>query len=246
MVIDEFLARERFGDRDPIGQFVGNPAQGDSPDDWWRVVGVVGTVKTNRLDQDVTKETIYWPVSQAPVATATMVVKSARDAESMARELRNALQSVDPMQAVYNVATLDARIDDSLGIRRAPLVLVAAFAVIALLLAAIGLYGVLAFVVGRRSGEIGLRIAIGAQSRDVMRMVLGQGMRLLGIGLAIGLAIAAVSGRIVAAQLFGVSSLDPATFLIVACALAAVAALACLAPAARAARVDPIDALRNE
>ncbi len=246
VVIDEFLARERFGDRDPIGQFVGNPGQDGAPDDWWRVIGVVGTVKTNRLDQDVTKETIYWPVSQAPVATATMVVKSARDAASITNELRNALQSVDPMQAVYNVATLDARIDDSLGIRRAPLVLVAAFAVIALLLAAIGLYGVLAFVVGRRSGEIGLRIAIGAQSRDVMRMVLGQGMRLLGIGLAIGLAIAAVSGRIVAAQLFGVSSLDPATFLIVACALAAVAALACLAPAARAARVDPIDALRNE
>ena len=126
------------------------------------------------------------------------------------------------------------------------LALVAAFAVIALLLAAIGLYGVLAFVVGRRSGEIGLRIAIGAQSRDVMRMVLGQGMRLLGIGLAIGLAIAAISGRIVSAQLFGVSSLDPVTFLIVAFALAAVAALACLAPAARAARVDPIDALRSE
>lgn len=246
VVIDEFLARERFGDRDPIGQYVGNPGEDGSPDDWWRVIGVVGTVKTQRLDQAVTKETIYWPIAQAPVETATMVVKSARDAESMANELRGALQSVDPMQAVFNVATLDARIDDSLGIRRAPLVLVAAFAVIALLLAAIGLYGVLAFVVGRRSGEIGLRIAIGAQTGDVMRLVLGQGMRLLAYGLGIGLVVAAISGRVVATQLFGISSLDPATFLIVALALAAVAALACLAPAARAARVDPIDALRNE
>src|SRR5690606_12635946 len=159
VVIDEFLARERFGDRDPIGQFIGNPGEGGATDDWWRIVGVVGTVKTRRLDEAVTKETIYWPIAQAPAATATMVVKSARDAESMTRDLRTALQSVDPMQAVFNIATLDARIEDSLGIRRAPLVLVAAFAVIALLLAAIGLYGVLAFVVGRRSGEIGLRIA---------------------------------------------------------------------------------------
>lgn len=246
VVIDEFLARERFGDRDPIGQFIGNPGEGGATDDWWRIVGVVGTVKANRLDEAVTKETIYWPIAQAPAATATMVVKSARDAESIARELRVALQSVDPMQAVFNVATLDARIDDSLGIRRAPLVLVAAFAVIALLLAAIGLYGVLAFVVGRRSGEIGLRIAIGAQAGDVMRLVLRQGLRLLALGLAIGLVVAAISGRIVATQLFGISSIDPLTFAAVAAALSAVAVLACLAPAVRAARVDPIEALRNE
>ena len=246
VVIDEFLARERFGDRDPIGQYVGNPGENGEPGDWWRVIGVVGTVKTNRLDQAVSKETIYWPITQSPVETATMVVKSARDAESMTRELRATLQSVDPMQAVFNVATLDARINDSLGIRRAPLVLVAAFAVIALLLAAIGLYGVLAFVVGRRSGEIGLRIAIGAQPRDVMRLVVGQGMRLLAFGLALGLGVALVSGRVVATQLFGISSMDPATFIVVAAALALVALVACLAPAARAARVDPIDALRSE
>src|SRR5690606_26924605 len=183
------------------------------------------TVKTRRLDEAVTKETIYWPIAQAPAATATMVVKSARDAESMTRDLRTALQSVDPMQAVFNIATLDARIEDSLGIRRAPLVLVAAFAVIALLLAAIGLYGVLAFVVGRRSGEIGLRIAIGAQAGDVMRLVLRQGLRLLALGLAIGLVVAAISGRIVAAQLFGISSIDPLTFAAVAAALSGVAVL---------------------
>jgi hypothetical protein len=108
------------------------------------------------------------------------------------------------------------------------------------------LYGVLAFVVGRRSGEIGLRIAIGAQPRDVMRLVVGQGMRLLAFGLALGLGVALVSGRVVATQLFGISSMDPATFIVVAAALALVALVACLAPAARAARVDPIDALRSE
>jgi predicted permease len=246
VVIDEFLARERFGDRDPIGQFIGNPGENGSPGDWWRIIGVVGTVKTQRLDQAVTKETIYWPISQAPVETATLVVKSARDAESMARELRAALQSVDPMQAVFNVATLDARIDDSLGIRRAPLVLVAAFAVIALLLAAIGLYGVLAFVVGRRSGEIGLRIAIGARTADVMRMVVLQGVRLVGIGLALGLGLAAMGGSVLSSQLFGVGVLDPLTFAIVAVVLLAAALAACIGPARRAAAVDPIDALRSE
>ena len=156
------------------------------------------------------------------------------------------LQSVDPGLAAFNIATLNSRIDDSLGIRRAPLVLVGTFALIALLLAAIGLYAVLAFLVGRRISEIGLRIAIGAQQSDVMRLVFAQGARLLVIGLGLGLVIAVISGKVIASQLFGVSALDPLTFAIVTLALSGAALVACFAPAWRASRVDPMVCLRSE
>ncbi|MBC7778752.1 MAG: FtsX-like permease family protein, partial [Proteobacteria bacterium] len=168
------------------------------------------------------------------------------DAQALTTQLRSVLQSIDPGLAAFNIATLDARIDDSLGIRRAPLVLVGTFAAIALLLAAIGLYAVLAFVVGRRIGEIGLRIAIGAQQSDVMRLVFAQGARLLVVGLGLGLAIAVISGRIIAAQLFGVSALDPLTFGVVTLALSCAALFACFAPAWRASRVDPMVCLRSD
>lgn len=244
VIIDELLARKQFGDRDPIGQYMSNNNAADTT--WWRIIGVVGTVKTNSLDQKVEKETMYRPIAQFPQELATLVVRSPQDAQALTTQLRSVLQSADPGLAAFNIATLDSRIDDSLGIRRAPLVLVTTFAVIALLLAAIGLYAVLAFVVGRRVGEIGLRIAIGAQQSHVMRLVFAQGVRLLIVGLGLGLAIAVVSGRVIAAQLFGISALDPLTFVLVATALSAAALVACFAPAWRASRVDPMVCLRSE
>lgn len=244
VVIDEYLANKQFAGREPVGQYISNSNDTDAV--WMRVIGVVGTVKTNRLDQNVEKETIYRPIAQFPQGLATLVVRSPQDPQAVTEQLRSALQSIDPGLAAFNLATLSSRIDDSLGIRRAPLVLVATFAVIALLLAAIGLYAVLAFLVGRRISEIGLRIAIGAQQSDVMRLVFSQGARLLVIGLGLGLAIAVISGRVIAAQLFGVSALDPLTFAVVTLALSTAALVACFAPAWRASRVDPMVCLRSE
>ncbi len=244
VIIDEYLANKQFAGGDPIGQFISNSDAADAV--WWRIIGVVGTVKTNRLDQTVEKETIYRPIAQFPQNLATLVLRSPQDAQALTEQLRSVLQSVDPGLAAFNIATLNSRIDDSLGIRRAPLVLVGTFALIALLLAAIGLYAVLAFLVGRRISEIGLRIAIGAQQSDVMRLVFAQGARLLVIGLGLGLVIAVISGKVIASQLFGVSALDPLTFAIVTLALSGAALVACFAPAWRASRVDPMVCLRSE
>jgi ABC-type antimicrobial peptide transport system permease subunit len=160
--------------------------------------------------------------------------------------LRDALHRVDPEQPVFDIKTLDDRIKLSLAERRAPMQLLLIFAALALTLSAIGIYGVLAFAVSSRTGELGVRMAIGAQRGDILRLVLRQGAWLVGIGMGIGLIGALAGGRVLAARLFGVSATDPATFGIVVVLLAGIALLACYLPARRAAATNPIVALRYE
>ncbi|MCC6563057.1 MAG: ABC transporter permease [Xanthomonadales bacterium] len=246
VVIDELLAKKYFADRDPVGGYLAR-GDGQAKDTvWMRVIGVVGTVRGQSLAETPNKETIYAPVGSFPIGMSTLVLRTSIDPDTMAATLRRTLRELDPQLALYDVQTLDARIDASLGLRRAPLALVGAFASTALLLAVVGLYGVLAFVVGSRSGEIGLRMAIGARARDVVRMVVGQGVRLVGVGLALGLVLASLGGSVLSSQLFGISVFDPVTFAAVAAVLLFAALVACIAPARRAAAVDPIDALRSE
>jgi predicted permease len=242
VIIDEFLANRYFRDVDPIGQRIG--FGGASP--WATVIGVVGTVKHASLHEAVEKETLYWPFRQQMSTSAALLVRGpALGAEGVGEALRSALRRVDPEQPLYSLLGLDERIALSLDQQRAPMHLVSGFAALALLLAAIGIYSVLAFSVGQRAGELGVRMAVGAGARQIQSLVLGQGARLAAVGLGAGLVLALLLGRFAEAQLIGVSARDPLTFLLVPLALAAIALLACWLPARRAARLDPMLALRK-
>ncbi len=243
VIIDAFLAEKYFADKDPIGQRI-NRGDG-SP--WATVVGVVGTVKHGSLREQVSKETLYWPYRQTMSSSAALLLRGpSASSEATADAVRAAVQRVDPEQPVFSLLTLDERIALSLQQQRAPMHLLLGFAAVALLLSAIGIYAVLAFSVGQRSGELGVRMAVGAGGRQIQALVMGQGARLAGLGLGIGVLLALVLGQFAEAQLFGVSARDPLTFMLVPPFLAGVAMLACWLPARRAARLDPMLALRKD
>ncbi len=243
VVIDEVLANKYFNGRDAIGQQL---RRGGSDVPAATIVGVVGTIKHQQLATAVSKETLYWPVSQATPPFGSFVLRSALPAEQLIPQVREALRAVDPEQPVYDIRGLDERIALSLNQQRAPMLLVAGFAAVSMLLAALGIYGVLAYAVSQRTGELGVRMAIGASAREVLGMVMGQGVRLTVLGLGIGVVGAALFGYAASSQLFGVSAADPLTYLLVCGFLATVALAACYLPARRAARTDPMVALRYE
>lgn len=242
VVVDELLARKYFGDGEALGQRL----RRGGDEEWATVVGVVGTVKHQQLADSVVKETLYWPLAQAVPGSGSFVLRSALPPDRLIPQVRAALHAVDPEQPVYDIRSLDERIAMSLDRQRAPMLLLGVFAAVAMLLAAIGIYGVLAFAVGQRTGEFGVRMAIGAGARQILRMILRQGARLTAVGLGLGLAGALVAAHAASAQLFGVGPADPLTYLGVVVFLGAVALLACWLPARRAARIDPLVALRYE
>ena len=247
VVIDRLMAEKYFAGKDPLGQRLN---QGRTDDDgqpvWSTVVGVVAPIKHARLGEQGSKETLYWPLRQAPQAQGAFVVKAGMEPEGLTRQVREAIVAVDPEQPVFNVQTLAQRVDESLDQQRAPMLLLAAFAGVALALSAIGIYGVLAYAVGQRTGELGVRMAIGAGRGHILQLILRHGAILTGIGLLLGLAGAFAGGQAMSSQLFGVSGSDPAIFLLVTVFLAAIAMFSCYLPARRATRVDPLSALRYE
>jgi putative ABC transport system permease protein len=176
----------------------------------------------------------------------SLVVRSAVDPASLTSAIRAAVATIDKDQPIFDVHTMRELVDNSISTRRLTLVLLGIFSALALILAAIGIYGVMAYTVALRTQEIGIRMALGAQQADVLRLVLGQGARIAFFGVAIGLATAAALARALSSLLFSVSASDPMTFAAVAILLIAVALLACYIPARRALRVDPITALRYE
>ncbi len=246
VVIDRLLADRYWPGGDPIGQRIsrgGNATQGNGA---WTIVGVVGTVKSTSLDQAVTKETLYFPFAQTSSATVTLVVRTSAPPETLAPALRAAVLALDPDQPVFDVKTMALRLDESLQRRRSPMVLLSAFAGIALLLAALGIYGVLAFSVGQRTPEIGIRMALGAGRRQILALILRQGGVLIALGLLLGLAGYFSLRSVIAQQLFGVAATDPAILVLAPLVLAGIALAACLIPARRATKVDPMVALRTE
>jgi predicted permease len=245
-VIDEFLARKYFPNGDALGQRLELPGLNDQPGPSAEIIGVVTSVKRRQLSEDVNKETYFMSMAQFGSGMAMVVLKTDLDSANVLAPIRAAVQSVDPQQPVYDLQSLDARIRLSLEGRMAPLILLVVFAGVALLLAAVGIYGVLAFTVQQRTGEIGVRLALGANAGDVQKLVLRQGMTLAGIGLAIGAAAALIGGRWLESQLFGVHSSDPLTLLLVLTLLGGTALLACYLPARRATRVAPMVALRSD
>ncbi len=213
---------------------------------WAAIVGVVGHVKHSELVGDSDKGVYYYPIYQVPVPQTFFVVKTGGDPLGLSNAIREAVRSVDRSQPAHDLVSMEQRISSSLGPRRFAVQLLGLFAAIALLMAALGLYGVIAYTVTQRTQEIGVRMALGAQRQQVMGLVLGQALRLSAAGVLAGLVVASVLARLVASQLFEVSSFDPVTFAIMALGLMAVALLASYGPARRATRVDPMVALRYE
>jgi putative ABC transport system permease protein len=245
VIIDRFLADRYWPNEDPIGKriFRGAPSANTV---YWTIVGIVPPVKNSSLETPVTKETIYFPFPQRPQDQLTLVVKTAAAPATLTAPVRNAILAVDSEQPVFDVKTMDARLDEALQSRRSPMILLGLFAGIALLLAALGVYGVLAFAVGQRTSEIGIRLALGATRGNILGLILRQGAGLVVLGMLLGLAGYFALSAVIAKLLFGVAATDPATLVIAPMILALVAIAACLIPARRATKVDPMVALRTE
>jgi putative ABC transport system permease protein len=246
IIVDKYLADRLFPGEDPVGHRLTKFGEGTPEKPLWRtIVGVVGHVAKYGLDGRM-KEQYYIPAAQRPQRQPFLVVRTAGDPAALATAARAAVAAVDPDMPVFRVATMQQVIDDTLIGRRFTALLLGIFAAVALVLAAVGLYGVIAYAVSQRTHEIGVRMALGARVEDVVRMVVRQGMRLAVIGLVVGAVAALATTRFLASLLFGVGAADPATFVAIPAILALVALLASWLPARRAARVDPMVALRGE
>ncbi len=246
-IVDETLVKKYFAGQDPIGKRISNNYNEDpAKTQWLTIVGVAGTVKRDRLSEQTTKETIYAYYKQQPDTYATLALRTEMAPNALVAPLRDALRRVDPEQPVFDIKTMSERIALSLDDRRTPMLLLMLFAGVALTLSAVGIYGVLAFAVAMRTGEIGVRLSLGAQRRDILRLILRDGGRLTALGLAIGLVGAIAIATAMRAQLFGVGVLDPATLAIVIGVIGTTALVACWLPARRAARIAPTEALRYE
>ncbi|HEX2139632.1 MAG TPA: ABC transporter permease [Woeseiaceae bacterium] len=246
VIIDQLLADKYFADENPIGRRISNQENDDGEPVWSTIVGVVGTIKGDRLHEAPSKETYYHFYRQRPPGWASLVVRTVLPAASAGRQISAAVLAVDPEQPVFNMMSMSERIEQSLGSQRAPTLLLSVFAVVAVLLAVVGIYGVLAYVVGQRTTELGVRMALGAQSSNVLGLVLGQGAWLVGAGLVFGVLAAFALTRFLASLLFGVSTFDPLTYLLVPLLLVAVGLAACTLPALRATRISPVAALRHQ
>jgi predicted permease len=238
MIINDALARRFFADEDPLGRLL------HFKDATWEVVGVVGSVRQYQLDFDPQPQ-VYFSQVYFPWHT-TIVVHTQVPPLTLVGEVRKAVQAVDPEQPIANLGTLEQSVGNTLQTRRIMLTLLGLFAGTALVLACIGIYGVMTYTVAQRTREIGIRIALGAASSQVVALVLQSGMKLVLIGLGIGVLGSIGAGRLIASQLYSVSSIDPVVLILVALALLSVTLLACWLPARKATRVNPIEALRAD
>jgi putative ABC transport system permease protein len=244
VIINETFARSFFGNEDAVGRRIKIGAPG-SPRPWMLVAGIARDVKSGGLDAEVIPE-MYLPYAQNVGPAMTLVVRTAVDPSSSIAAVRREVLSIDRDQPVYNTSTMKQLLGQSIAQRRLSLLMLGVFSLIALLLAAIGIYGVMAYTVAQRTHEIGIRLALGAQKRDILRLVLGQGMLLTIVGVVIGVGASLALTRFLSSLLFGVSSTDPATFALITILLTGVALLACYIPARRAMKIDPMTALRYE
>jgi predicted permease len=235
------MARNVFGDQDPIGKrmFIGGDKNASE------IVGVVGDVRHKSLESEPKPE-MYVTYLQAPPTFYTLAVRTKLEPASMVGAVRNEVLAIDKDQPVSAVKTMSEMRSESLAPLRFNTVALSIFAGLGLILAAVGIYGVMAYSVGQRTHEIGIRMALGAQPGAVLRLILRQGMLLVLIGVVVGLALSFGLTRIMASFLYGVTATDPATFVFVAVVLSLVALLANYIPARRATKVDPLIALRNE
>ena len=242
-VINETMARKFWPDEDPIGKRVnlGDPARAP----WITVIGVVKDARSSGLDKEPYAQ-MYLPALQFRQRTMTFVARTSADPATLVPALRRELGALDQDLPLYNVRTMEQVLAESVARRRFQMILIAAFAGVGLLLAAVGIYGVISYTVTQRSHEIGVRMALGARASDILKLVVGQGLGLTLAGVGLGLAGSFALTRVLSSLLYGVTATDPLTFACVSLAMLGVALLACLIPARRATKVDPMVALRYE
>jgi predicted permease len=252
IAVDEEFARKFFPNQDPVGKRINLGLFETQPE----IVGVVGHVNhwgLGSTGHDNMKAELYLPLDQVPDKFAplmakgqTVVLRSRNAPESLTAPLRIATAQFDGQAVVYDFETMERIVSSSIAAQRFSMTLLGIFAALALVLSAIGIYGVISYFVGQRAQEVGIRMALGAQRRDVLWLILGQGARMAVIGVAIGVTASLVLTRLMSSMLYGVRAYDPLTFAGVASLVIAVAVLACYVPAMRATRVDPVTALRYE
>jgi predicted permease len=243
VLINAMMARRFWPDRDPVGERIkfGNGSRGD----WATIIGVVGDVRSQSTDAPAPLE-VYRPNAQQRLVFMHYVIRARRNPLAAMARVRAAVRSLDQTVPIAQVRSLDEVASTPSTTRRMIARLLAAFAALGLFLGAVGIYGVVAYGVRRRTREMGIRAALGAVEGRLTTMVLGEGLRMSSLGIAIGVGVAAVATRPMRALLFGVATVDPLVYAAVAFTLAGVAIVASLAPARRAARIDPVVALRSD
>jgi predicted permease len=241
-IIDTVLAHQYWGNKDPIGEHIGFDSKGP----WYTIVGLVAHARASSLESDTNEGFFYLDAAQGPQLSTAMVVRSSRSAEDLKGDLGAAVRAVDSSIPIYDVKTMEQRVDESLVGRRFVVLLLTAFAGLALLLAALGLYGVISYSVRMRTRELGVRMALGAQRGEVMQLVLLQGARLAAIGVGLGAILAIALGRVFSSLLFQVGVLHAAPWIVATAILVATVLLASYLPARRAASIEPMKALRTE
>ncbi len=242
-IVSELAAARFWPGESPIGKRLTLSLISDEPRE---VIGVVGEVKTEQLDEREPETAIYLPSAQAGFGGMTLVLRTGIEPENLTRAMVAAIRSLDPEQPVLDIMTMESVVAESLGQRRFAMLLLSGFAVLALMLASVGIYSVLAYVVRQRLREIGICMALGAPSGGVLKMILIEGLKPTLLGVGLGLLAASWLVRLLATLLFGISARDPATFTAVTAIVVLVGLLAMLVPAYRATRVDPIATLRSE
>jgi putative ABC transport system permease protein len=247
IIVSETFARQFFPNEDAIGKRVkpGISSIEGEEETMREIIGVVGDIRNRGLDSE-SRPAYYVPETQIPFSQMVAVVKTTVEPHSLVPAVTKEVNAMDPDVPLFAVKTMDEYLSASVARPRFNSTLLAIFAAVALVLTVVGLYGVMSYSVAQRTNEIGIRLALGAQTRDVMMMIVKQGSKLILIGLAIGLVAAYALTRFLASLLFGVTAKDPLTFAAVALVLALVALLACYLPAWRATKVDPMEALRCE
>jgi putative ABC transport system permease protein len=246
IIIDEEFAKRYWPNQNPLGQRVRLPWGEREKQPVMTIVGVVGRIKENRLREQGGMVQAYFPMYQQPVGTMAVVVKTTSEPAAMLASMRQQVSQLDPALPIFGIYTMKELRDHNVAPERLNLGLLGGFALLALVLASIGLYGLMSFTVTQRQREIGVRMALGAQQFEVLNSVVGQGMRLVLIGAFIGLLASFALTRVLASVLFNVKPADPLTFFTVTFSICVVALLACYVPARRATKIDPMVALRQD
>jgi len=242
-IINETMARRLFAKQDPIGQHVRTGPNPSGP--WTTIIGVIGDVRHGGLEE-VPQPEMYISYLQGPPVSPFIVLRTTSDPVLLAETVRAEARRIDKNLPIYDIRTMSTLRSQAVSTRRFVLLIVAAFGALALGLAAIGVYGVMSLIVSERTREVGVRLALGAEPSQLLKMIVGQAAKLAGIGVIVGLIVALPLAPLLDSQLYGITSFDPMTFVSVPIALLMIAALAALVPARKAMRIDPLAALRIE